>query len=87
LRTRGLVASDGIGPSGDGAGLTADGRALAQRAVTARRTLLDEALADADAKRDPAVEELLRRLARELTGEPPAPVGAPAVPAAAAGRG
>jgi MFS family permease len=63
LRTRGLVA-------GDGAGLTADGHSLAERAVSARRTLLDEALADEHTERESAVEELLHRLARELAGEP-----------------
>jgi EmrB/QacA subfamily drug resistance transporter len=63
LRQRGLIA-------GDGAGLTADGKSFAQRALSARRTLLDEALADEQASRDPAVDELLRRLSRELAGEP-----------------
>jgi len=36
-----------------------------------RRKLLTEALADPDAHRDPQVEELLRRLSRELAGERP----------------
>ncbi|MFL5829414.1 MAG: DHA2 family efflux MFS transporter permease subunit [Solirubrobacteraceae bacterium] len=71
LRTRGLVARDGAGVTGGGAALTADGRSLAQRAVSARRTLLDEALADEQAERDPAVEALLHRLAQQLAGEPP----------------
>jgi EmrB/QacA subfamily drug resistance transporter len=66
LRRGGLVAGE------DGArGLTPTGRDLAQRAVAARRELLTEALADDTADRDPAVSELLRRLARELIGERP----------------
>ena len=69
LRTHGLVA-------GEGAGLTADGQSLAERALTARRDLLGEALADEDASRDPAVKELLQRLARELAGEPPVALAA-----------
>ena len=51
--------------------LTTAGHSLAGRAVAARRELLTEALADDSADRDPAVNELLRRLARELTGERP----------------
>jgi DNA-binding MarR family transcriptional regulator len=66
LRQRGLVAGE------DGAAhLTPEGAQLAQRAVEARRELLCEALADEQAERDPAVDALLRRLARELAGEPP----------------
>jgi EmrB/QacA subfamily drug resistance transporter len=71
LRERGLVASS----DGDGA-LTAAGQDLATRAVAARRELLTEALADETATREPAVEALLRRLARELAGEPPGAVAA-----------
>ena len=57
---------------GDGAaGLTARGSELATRALTARRELLSEALADETAVRDPNVHALLERLARELAGEPP----------------
>jgi len=64
LRARGLIAGE------DGAShLTPDGHGLAERAVAARRELLLEVLADEHASRDPAVEGLLRRLARELTGE------------------
>jgi DNA-binding MarR family transcriptional regulator len=56
----------------DGAsGLTARGSELAMRALTARRELLSEALADETADRDPKVHALLERLARELAGEPP----------------
>jgi EmrB/QacA subfamily drug resistance transporter len=66
LRQRGLVAGEDPGPT-----LTAAGHSLAGRAVTARRELLTEALADDGAGRDPAVDELLRRLARELTGDRP----------------
>jgi hypothetical protein len=65
LRQRGLFGGDGS-PE-----LTADGRALAVRAVTARRELLTESLADKAAERDPRIDALLRRLATELTGEPP----------------
>jgi hypothetical protein len=66
LRGRGLIAAE------DGTSkLTGDGQELAQRAVSARRELLDEALGDTSAVRDPAVDELLHRLARELAGDPP----------------
>jgi EmrB/QacA subfamily drug resistance transporter len=66
LREHGLIAGE------DGAAaLTAQGATFAERAVTARRELLTEALADQTAERDPAVEQLLRRLARELSGDPP----------------
>jgi EmrB/QacA subfamily drug resistance transporter len=51
--------------------LTPTGRSLAERALTARRSLLTEALADESADREPAVDDLLHRLARELTGERP----------------
>jgi hypothetical protein len=44
---------------------------LFERLLDARRELLAEALADDSARRDPAVSELLQRLARELSGEPP----------------
>jgi EmrB/QacA subfamily drug resistance transporter len=73
LRSRGLVSTD------DGtSSLTSDGRVLAERAVTARRELLDEALGDETATRDPAVDELLHRLARELAGDPPEAAPVPA---------
>jgi EmrB/QacA subfamily drug resistance transporter len=66
LRGKALVAGD------DGArGLTDAGQTLAERAIAARRELLTETLADETARRDPAVDDLLRRLARELAGEPP----------------
>jgi hypothetical protein len=56
----------------DGApALTAAGQGLAERAVAARRDLLVEALSDGAAERDPEVEQLMRRLAHELCGEPP----------------
>jgi EmrB/QacA subfamily drug resistance transporter len=64
LRERGLVA-------GEGDALTDSGLDVAGRVVTARRDQLHDELADATADRDPAVEELLRRLARELSGERP----------------
>jgi EmrB/QacA subfamily drug resistance transporter len=66
LRQRGLVARD----EGD-AGLTPSGQTLAERAIAARRELLSETLADTSADRDPAVTDLLERLAKELAGEPP----------------
>ncbi len=66
LRGNGLIAGEG-----GTADLTPDGRTLAGRAVAARRELLLEVLADDTASRDPAVDRLLRRLARELAGEPP----------------
>ena len=79
LRQRGLIGSDGGDPA-----LTAEGRTLADRAVTARRELLTEALDDDTAGRDPAVSDLLQRLASELCGEPPGPGDAPRLTAAAA---
>ncbi len=66
LRERGLVASD----EGN-AGLTPSGQTLAERAIAARRELLSETLNDTSADRDPAVTDLLQRLAKELAGEPP----------------
>jgi len=66
LRRDGLVAGEDGAPE-----LTPTGHSLAERAVAARRELLIEALADKTADRDPAVEALLRRLARELLGERP----------------
>jgi EmrB/QacA subfamily drug resistance transporter len=66
LRERGLVASEDGGPT-----LTSAGHSLAARAVAARRELLTEVLADDTADRDPAVNALLHRLARELAGDPP----------------
>ena len=66
LRRRGLVAGEDGGPT-----LTSAGHSLAGRALAARRELLTEALADTSADRDPAVDDLLRRLARELTGDRP----------------
>jgi hypothetical protein len=75
LNQRGLVGSE------DGErGLTADGRRFAERAIATRKELLIEALGDDSAHRDPTVDDLLHRLARELIGEPPAgpPERAPA---------
>jgi DNA-binding MarR family transcriptional regulator len=66
LQQNGLV----VGEDGS-VGLTATGVTLAERAIAARRELLAEALADETAHRDPAVDDLLHRLARELAGEPP----------------
>jgi len=66
LRERGLVAGEDLG-----AALTPAGQSPAQRAVAARRELLTEALADDSADRDPVVDDPLRRLARELTGDRP----------------
>jgi hypothetical protein len=66
LRRDGLVGSE----NGTTV-LTAKGHLLAERAVKARKQLLIEALADESADRDPAVQELLERLARELIGNLP----------------
>jgi EmrB/QacA subfamily drug resistance transporter len=66
LRANGLVA----GETG-AATLTESGQRLTERAIAARRELLTEALADETADRDPAVDQLLHRLACELAGEPP----------------
>jgi EmrB/QacA subfamily drug resistance transporter len=55
--------------------LTGSGRSLAARAVAARLELLREAIADDHAERDPHLQSLLVRLARELAGDPP--TGAP----------
>jgi DNA-binding MarR family transcriptional regulator len=66
LRADGLVAGEQVVPA-----LTAAGRRLADRALAARRELLTEALADDSADRDPAVEELMQRLSRELCGDRP----------------
>jgi DNA-binding MarR family transcriptional regulator len=57
--------------------LTPSGHDYTERLVGARRTLLAEALADGSADRQPEVMELLRRLARELSGEPPRRPAAP----------
>jgi EmrB/QacA subfamily drug resistance transporter len=66
LRRRGLLA----GEDGDGA-LTPTGREVAAQALAARREQLDADLADESTDLSPQVEELLRRLARELAGERP----------------
>jgi DNA-binding MarR family transcriptional regulator len=66
LRGNALIAGEDGAPR-----LTASGQLLAERAIAARRELLAEALADETADRDPAVNELLHRLAKELAGEPP----------------
>jgi len=66
LRGHGLIAGED-----GGSALTPAGQLVAERAVSARRELLLDALADETASRDPQVDELLHRLARELTGEPP----------------
>jgi EmrB/QacA subfamily drug resistance transporter len=66
LRRHGLIYGE------DGArGLTASGRECVERAIAARRELLTEALADESARRQPEVDDLLHRLARELAGDPP----------------
>jgi hypothetical protein len=64
---RGLIA----GEYGHGE-LTPAGREHTQRVVSARRDLLAEALADDSAERRLELAALLQRLARELSGEPPA---------------
>jgi EmrB/QacA subfamily drug resistance transporter len=50
---------------------TAAGRALTDQVVAARRDLLAELVADGGAERPAEVDELLRRLSRELVGEQP----------------
>jgi EmrB/QacA subfamily drug resistance transporter len=65
LRDRGLLA----GEDGDGK-LTDTGRQYTERLLAARRELLSEALASGDGDRPPELTALLRRLARELCGEP-----------------
>jgi EmrB/QacA subfamily drug resistance transporter len=69
LRTEGLLA--GVDEEAE---LTPAGREHTERIVTARRELLSEALAEDSDAREPDLEKLLRRLARELCGEPPVPV-------------
>jgi hypothetical protein len=66
LGERGLIAGEVALPA-----LTPAGQSMAGRALAARRELLSEALADEHAERDPALDDLLRRLARELTGDRP----------------
>lgn len=75
LRDRGLLA----GEDGDGK-LTNTGTQYTERLLAARRELLSEALASGDGDRPPELTALLRRLARELCGEPPVaqPAGATA---------
>jgi EmrB/QacA subfamily drug resistance transporter len=73
LSRRGLMAGE------EGArALTAVGRKHTESLLGARRELLLQALADEQASRAPAVTALLARLARELSGEPPARRAAPA---------
>jgi DNA-binding MarR family transcriptional regulator len=67
LHERGLV----VGEYGQSQ-LTPAGREHTERVVSARRNLLAEALADDSTERHPELEALLHRLARELSGEPPA---------------
>jgi predicted MFS family arabinose efflux permease len=66
LRSDGLVAGEAGALE-----LTAAGRALTDQVVAARRDLLEEAVADPATNRRPEVDDLLRRLARELVGERP----------------
>ncbi len=77
LRSRGLLAQDGVSPE-----LTPAGREHTELLVKARRELLTDALDDDSAERDPELTQLLQRLARELCGEPPVRA-APLAPAAA----
>ncbi|MCL2768649.1 MAG: MFS transporter [Solirubrobacterales bacterium] len=65
LRSRGLVSGE------DPPRLTVKGREHTDRLLSARCELLAAALADDGAEREPQVLDLLRRLARELCGEPP----------------
>jgi EmrB/QacA subfamily drug resistance transporter len=66
LRGRGLVAGIEGAPE-----VTAPGRALTDQVVAARRDLLAELVAGDAVDRRPEVDDLLRRLARELVGERP----------------
>jgi hypothetical protein len=66
LRGRGLVAGVEGAPEE-----TPAGRALTDQVVAARRDLLAELVADEAVDRRPEVDDLLRRLARELVGERP----------------
>jgi len=66
LRGRGLVAGVEGAPEE-----TPAGRALTDQVVAARRDLLAELVADDTVDRRPEVDDLLRRLARELVGERP----------------
>lgn len=66
LADRGLLAGE------DGAReLTPAGAEHTTRLLQARCELLEQALADGSVDRNPEVEQLLRRLSRELCGEPP----------------
>jgi hypothetical protein len=65
LRGGGLVGGEAGAPE-----LTAAGRAHTDQVVAARRDMLVELLEDG-AERRPEVDELLRRLARQLVGERP----------------
>ncbi|MFL5780656.1 MAG: DHA2 family efflux MFS transporter permease subunit [Thermoleophilaceae bacterium] len=62
---------DGALVGSDADGLTARGRDAAEQLMQARREQLAVDLADASAHREPEVDALLRRLARELSGERP----------------
>jgi EmrB/QacA subfamily drug resistance transporter len=66
LNNRGLLS----GEDGEES-VTETGHEYTQRLLTARRDLLAEALAGDDGDRPPELTALLRRLARELCGEPP----------------
>jgi EmrB/QacA subfamily drug resistance transporter len=66
LRGGGLVVGSPDTPE-----LTPRGHTLTGQVVSARKELLVEAVADETADRRPEVDELLRRLARELVGERP----------------
>jgi len=78
LRAHGLVEGERQAPR-----LTAAGHEHGERLLGARRELLGEALADEAAPRRPEVAALLRALAGELCGEPPAPASAPSAAAPA----
>ncbi len=67
LRDRGLLADEQGVPA-----LSAAGREYSDRLLSARCDLLGEALADDTVQLQPEVAQLLRRLAGELCGEPPA---------------
>lgn len=71
LTRQGLVERDGGQPQ-----LTARGESHTALVVEARREALAEALATDDLDSHPELQELLKRLSRELCGEPPPARGA-----------
>ncbi|HEY1835128.1 MAG TPA: MFS transporter, partial [Solirubrobacteraceae bacterium] len=77
LRGHGLLVEE----PNDEPSLTQAGKEHTELLVQARQQLLAEALADDTVQRDPRATQLLRRLARELSGEPPVAPAAVSSPA------